>query len=281
MRDFAALLAGMIVTVGLAGGADAQSVSPGQAASVSPFDQYRLAAGKGDAAALNSLGAMYQAGNGVPRDFAKAYALFHLAASLPNGDTGQRSRGAQSRDALAGTMSAGQLAQAQQLFALCYGNDINLCGERIISSGGAVAAAPTTREGLSVSVAGKTIIPLENDHGTYVVPVVVNGAMTLKFTVDTGASYVSIPSTVIANLMQAGLLTKDDVLGEGTSTFADGSSARTQILRIRSLKLGDVVIENIEASVLPEKGSLLLGQSFFGRLKSWSLDNVRHTLIIE
>jgi aspartyl protease family protein len=110
---------------------------------------------------------------------------------------------------------------------------------------------------------------------------VVNGTLTLKFTVDTGATFVSMPANIVANLMQTGSITKDDVLGEGTYKLADGSSGRSQIVRIRSLKLGDVVIENVEVSVLPERSSLLLGQSFFGRLKSWSLDNARHELIIQ
>ena len=99
----------------------------------------------------------------------RLFALFHLAASLPNGDGAQRVRAAQNRDALAGRMTQVELANAQQLFALCYGNDINLCGERIISSGGVIAAAPA-REGLSVSLAGKTVVPLENANGVYVVP---------------------------------------------------------------------------------------------------------------
>jgi len=272
MRGVRALLAGLTMAL-CVGGASAQVANA--------FDSYRLAAAKGDAAALSGLGAMYESGNGVGLDFAKAYALFHLAASLPNGDPGQRARAAQSRDTLAARMSAAQLAQAQQLFALCYGNDINLCGERIISSGGATAAAPATRGGLSVSVAGKTVVPLENTNGIYMVPAVVNGAMTLKFMVDTGASDVSIPADVVASMMQAGLLSKDDVQGEQTYVLADGSRKQSKTLHIRSLKVGDVLLENVRASIVPEKAPMLLGQSFFGRLKSWSLDNARHALIIE
>src|SRR5262249_24774585 len=139
------------------------------AQTVSPFDQYRLAAAKGDAGALNALGNLFQTGNGVPLDFAKAYALFHLAASLPSRDPAQRVEGGQNGDALSAKMSDAQLQHAQDLFALCYGGDINLCGERIISSGGAVAAAPSTGGGLSVSVGGKTAVPLETAGGVYIV----------------------------------------------------------------------------------------------------------------
>jgi hypothetical protein len=37
----------------------------------------------------------------------------------------------------------------------------------------------------------------------------------------------------------------------------------------------------VRANVAPVKGSLLLGQSFLGRLKSWSVDNQRHALLFE
>ena len=271
----AALVVGLFIVFIGAREAAAQAPTP-----ATDFDRYRLAAAKGDAAALNGLAAMFQSGNSVALDLPKAYALFHLAASLPSGDPGQRARAAQNRDALAARMSETQIAQAQGLFALCYGNDINLCGARIIGSGGAVAAAPASG-GLSVSVAGKSVIPLESVDGLYVVPVVVNGAMTLKFAVDTGATDVLISEDVVGRLTQAGLISKDDVLGEQTYLLADGSQKRGKTLRIRSLQVGDVRIENVRATVAPNNAPMLLGQGFFRRLKSWSLDNARHALIIE
>ena len=42
--------------------------------------------------------------------------------------------------------------------------------------------------------------------------------------------------------------------------------------------VGDVVVENVTGSVAPAQGSLLLGQSFLGRFKSWSIDIVSSDL---
>jgi predicted aspartyl protease len=50
---------------------------------------------------------------------------------------------------------------------------------------------------------------------------------------------------------------------------------------IRSLKVGDKVIGNVKSSVSPVQGSLLLGQSFLERFKSWSIDNTNHVLLLE
>jgi clan AA aspartic protease (TIGR02281 family) len=235
------------------------------------LEQYRRGATQGDSSALNGLGGLYETGSGVPLDYAKAYALFGLAASMPNVDAAQATKAKQSRDALALKMSSIQLTRAQQLLTLCYGGDINLCGQRIIGDGQPNALP-----------AGKTIVPLENANGLYVVPVLVNGTTSLKFAIDTGATDVAIPADIVANLMKDGLVAKADFLGERTYVLADGSRMPSQIFQIHSLKIGDVVVTNVRASITPEKrGALLLGQSFFGRLKSWSLDNSRHTLIIE
>ena len=41
-----------------------------------------------------------------------------------------------------------------------------------------------------------------------------------------------------------------------------------------------IVIENVKASVAPVAGELLLGQSFLKRFKSWSIDNAKHSLVL-
>jgi hypothetical protein len=42
-----------------------------------------------------------------------------------------------------------------------------------------------------------------------------------------------------------------------------------------------MTIENVDASVGPSQGSLLLGQSFLKRFKSWSIDNTAQALLLE
>jgi uncharacterized protein len=127
---------------------------------------------------------------------------------------------------------------------------------------------------------GSTSVAVENEGGTFLVPVLINDQLTLKFVIDSGASDVSIPADVVLTLMRTGTLTKDEFLGSQTYRLADGSTAPSQTFLIRSLKVGDRVLENVKGTIAPVEGSLLLGQSFLSRFRSWSFDNRRGVLIL-
>ncbi len=128
--------------------------------------------------------------------------------------------------------------------------------------------------------ARNSAIALDREGGTFLVPVVINGELTLKFTLDSGASDVSIPADVVLTLLRTGTLTHDDFLGTKTYRLADGSTIPSQTFRIRSLRVGDRVLEDVTASVAPVSGTLLLGQSFLSRFKTWSIDNERRVLLL-
>src|SRR6202051_2396581 len=68
--------------------------------------------------------------------------------------------------------------------------------------------------------------------------------------------------------MRTKTLKETDFLGEKTYVLADGSKVPSQTFRIRSLKVGDKVLENVNGSVASVQGSLLLGQGFLRRFKS-------------
>jgi clan AA aspartic protease (TIGR02281 family) len=127
----------------------------------------------------------------------------------------------------------------------------------------------------------RTEVPLKSVGGTFVVPVFINGAITLNFVVDSGAADVSVPADVVGTLTRAGTIAKTDFIGKQTYVLADGSTVPTSTFVIRSLKVGDILIENVTGSVSPAAGSLLLGQSFLQRFKSWSMDNNKHVLVLE
>jgi len=128
---------------------------------------------------------------------------------------------------------------------------------------------------------GATIVAVVEDGGTYLVPVSINDQLTLKFIIDSGAADVSIPADVVLTLVRTGTLTSDDFLGSQTYTLADGSTTPSQRFVIRSLRVGDRVLENVTGSIAPVQGSLLLGQSFLSRFNSWSFDNQRQVLILK
>jgi clan AA aspartic protease (TIGR02281 family) len=149
------------------------------------------------------------------------------------------------------------------------------------SSAAPAAAAPTAQ--VAATPASVTNDPepvaLEDDQGTFRVPVLINNTITLKFTIDSGASVVNIPADVALTLYRAGTISADDFVGNATFRLADGTMVPSPMFRIRSLKVGNLELHNVVASVSDRNGSLLLGQSFLSRLSSWSIDNGRHVLL--
>jgi clan AA aspartic protease (TIGR02281 family) len=123
-------------------------------------------------------------------------------------------------------------------------------------------------------------VPLKRDHGTFVVPVVINDQMTLNFMLDSGASDVTIPADVLSTLTRTGTIATTDFLDSQVYQLADGSQTRSRRIRIRSLRVGSVELRDVIASVAPQAGTLLLGQSFLTRLQTWTMDNQRHLLVI-
>jgi clan AA aspartic protease (TIGR02281 family) len=123
-------------------------------------------------------------------------------------------------------------------------------------------------------------MPLIHAHGTLQVPVVINGRVSLNFTIDSGATDVSIPASVFSTLTRDGIVSSQDLLDKRLYKLADGSGEISQRFRIRSLRIGKLEVRDVIASVGDSGGLLLLGQSFLSRLKSWSIDNERQTLLM-
>ena len=126
-----------------------------------------------------------------------------------------------------------------------------------------------------------SFVPLEEFRGTFVVPVTINEQLTLRFVIDSGASDVVIPIDVISTLRRTGTLETSDFLGSGEYILADGSRAPYDRYRIRTLRINNVLLENVPAITSPQSGSLLLGQSFLSRFDYWSIDNSRHLLLLK
>ena len=126
----------------------------------------------------------------------------------------------------------------------------------------------------------KQIVSVEPHDGAFVVPVVLNDIVTAKFIVDSGSADVSIPEDVALALLKSGTMTDADLLGSKTYLLADGSKVPSKIYRMASLRIGGMVMQNVTVRIAASKSSLLLGQSFLSRLKSWSMDNARQIMII-
>jgi clan AA aspartic protease (TIGR02281 family) len=145
-----------------------------------------------------------------------------------------------------------------------------------------VAALPSPKLSQPSSNSSQVTVPLKvSRSGTFLVPVEINGRIVLDFTLDSGASDVTLPNDVFMTLKRTGTLKETDVVGQRTYVLADGSKTQSATFTIRSLKVGDIIVENVAASVAPSQGSLLLGQSFLQRFKSWSIDNATGGLLLE
>jgi hypothetical protein len=133
---------------------------------------------------------------------------------------------------------------------------------------------------VSTSYSEAESIPLIREGGVLYVPVVINDKITLNFTIDSGASDVTIPADVFSTLIRTGTIGPGDFLNKKVYQLADGSQQTSQVFTIRSLRVGNFELRNVVAAISPQSGSLLLGQSFLSRIRSWSIDNVRQVLLV-
>jgi clan AA aspartic protease (TIGR02281 family) len=225
---------------------------------------YRLAAQQGLAKAQLVLGVQYNGGReGVAQDYLYSYMWFSIVSSKEGGALSEIAT--RQRDNVEKEMTREQVLAAQEMAKRCEQSNYKQCDKL----GG-------NQDGSSA-----TSVPMRRESGTYVVSVVINDAITLNFIVDSGATDVSIPADVVMTLKRTGTLRDADFQGEQRYKLADGSTVPSQTFRIRSLKIGGKIVENVTGSIGSEKSSPLLGQSFLSHFKSWSVDNTKHVLVLE
>lgn len=128
---------------------------------------------------------------------------------------------------------------------------------------------------------GGFYVPLKRSGGTWRVPVTLDGKITVDFVLDSGAADVSLPAVVVEALRRNGSLNTSDFVGRRKYRLADGSVQEAEIFRLSSVSVGGRNIADVIASARPGGGDPLLGQTFLGRFKSWSIDNARQALVLK
>lgn len=118
---------------------------------------------------------------------------------------------------------------------------------------------------------GKFVIPLSEKNGVYALVGVV-GKTKLEFIFDSGASETSISNEIEQRLIHAGEISKDDYLSPMLFRLADGSITSNRRVKLRRLKIGDVVVTNLSVAIGGNNSPLLIGGNFLNRFKSWTLD---------
>ena len=112
---------------------------------------------------------------------------------------------------------------------------------------------------LCCSAASAESVPLMYAHGTLQVPAVINGRVSLNFTIDSGATDVSIPASLFSTLSRNGIVSRQDLLDKRMYKLADGSGEISQRFRIRSLRVGKLEVRDVIASVGDSGGRIIAG----------------------
>ena len=105
--------------------------------------------------------------------------------------------------------------------------------------------------------------------------------LPLHFIFDTGASNVSISSVEATFMLKNDYLAVSDIIGRQNYMTADGNITEGTVINLRDVKLGNIHLNDIKASIVKNQSApLLLGQSVFSKLGKIEIDNDNKVLRI-
>jgi len=117
--------------------------------------------------------------------------------------------------------------------------------------------------------------------GVYEIPCTVND-LPLKFIFDTGASDITISSLEAAFMLKNNYLNEYDFRDRRNYRTASGDIVEGTKVRLRKIKIGDLELNNVDASVVHKQNApLLFGQSALGRFVKITIDNRNSEIIFE
>ena len=121
-------------------------------------------------------------------------------------------------------------------------------------------------------------IPFTKANGVTEVQCTING-LPLHFVFDTGASDVTMSMVEATFMLKNKYLTPLDVVGKQNYLTADGNVSEGTVINLKSVKIGDLELTNVRASVVKSQNApLLLGQSVLGRLGKIEIDNEKRVI---
>lgn len=104
----------------------------------------------------------------------------------------------------------------------------------------------------------------------------------MTFIFDTGAGLISISATEAAFLYKQGKLKEQDFIGKANFVDANGDISEGTIINLSTIKIGDRVISNIQASVVDNMvAPLLFGQSALEKFGKVSIDYSKMEITFE
>jgi aspartyl protease family protein len=127
-------------------------------------------------------------------------------------------------------------------------------------------------------VGGYTKVNMRKEGGVYLVPITVNG-LNLDFIFDTGASSISLSSAEAMVMLRQGQITQEDIIGQQQFQDATGGVSVGTIVLLRTVQIGDITLENVEASIVDNiQAPLLLGQTALAKFGKVTIDYNHNTI---
>lgn len=124
-------------------------------------------------------------------------------------------------------------------------------------------------------------LDMEVENGVRYVWIEVNG-IRLRFIFDTGASNICISPIEASVLYRQGTLKKEDILSTQYFQDATGRISEGTKINLRLIKIGNVELKNVEATVIDNVNApLLLGQTVLERFGSIEIDNDNNLIILK
>lgn len=125
------------------------------------------------------------------------------------------------------------------------------------------------------------ILDFDIENGVKYVWVEVNG-MKLRFVFDTGASNICISKAEAYVLFRQGTLTNEDIIDVAYFQDATGQISEGTRINLKEIKIGDQILEDVEALVVDNINSpLLLGQSVLERFGKIEINNTNNTIVLK
>ena len=114
---------------------------------------------------------------------------------------------------------------------------------------------------LPILASAQAMIQMVEDKGVYKVPCEVNG-LKVKMVFDTVAAAVSLSQSLAEMMLDNDYISKSDFVGQAKSLTADGRIIDHTELTLRSVKIGEITLNNVRAFVINSQDTpLLFGQT--------------------
>ncbi len=234
---------------------------------------FEEAASKGSALGALELGLIYYEGGIAPKDYELAFQ--HFQRAVHNGSVAALDRLAYMTQHGHGTIS--NMDAAIDLYRRAAAQGFERSIKRLFDFG--IPIDPEEPDSFPSNLAPNEI-PLRYDGSSYYVDALIAGSEKLSFKLDSGATSSTIPHLIIQRLRADGILTKDHSRGQNTFIGWNGSAGDREVWTIPSIQIGHAIANNVRASEAISGDSTLLGVSFLGRFRTWSIDNERRVLIL-